>query len=629
MARGKHQMVLGKVPGMAFNIYGVNMIGVQKCITCVCMVSFGLVLGVTQGGQETVEREPLVVEAPPLTVTVDGSGSTGAGDILKQIPEVDLQVQGIPGGQSDISIQGSSFSGAGIALQGLALPHAQTEHFHAELPFAVEWFGAPSVLTGFDQSVGSGGFLVGTLDFGILPVTTRRLLHGGVSEYDSYWGQLLVQERLQKGDHAVGVGAFAGAANINRVDFPDNDVEVRRAGAQLQWINAEGDQVDLLFGRQEKTLGVRGYYGVNPNWPGEEEISDTMIYLGAHRTRSSGTIRAGAYHRSFTDDYRLFWTLPGIFENNHRLETFGAMLDGQWVITDDYWLDWRITGREERIRSSALGYHERHHVAVSGIPGVRVGDWQYQLGARAEVFEDDDDVVLPQAAITYFLQSGMSVQLAYSESVRQPSFTELNYASPASLGNAGLGNQEAATTELTVRGAFAQNIDWKAGVFYRETSDTVDWIRRTEDSARWEAENIGTIRTVGWEAGGSWYHENGSSVGVYYLGLDQSDHSEVYSSRYALDYAAHLLRFTGRAAVGDLLTLGYDQTVRQQASNPLREGGRHQYDGSIYSTYRLRSQPEVLLTVAVDNIWDDAYQTFPGQDTFAGRRVSAGLRAEW
>ncbi len=594
-----------------------------------CFAVLLSVFTVAYGNQQTLEQEPMVVEAHPIVVSAHGSGIAGVADLLQQIPELDMQVQGIAGGQSDISIRGSSFSGAGVSLQGLALSHAQTEHFHAELPFAVEWFGAPNVLTGFDQSVGSSGFLVGTLDFRVLPITTRRLLQVGISEYNSSWGQILVQERLQAGDQAVGVGAFAGSAKVNQVDFPDNDVDVQRAGAQLQWMNTAGDQLDLLFGRQEKTLGVRGYYGVNPDWAGEEEVADTMVYVGGQRSRSSGTMRAGAYFRSFRDDYRLFWSLPGVFENNHRLDVFGAMLDGRVLVSDARWIDWRFAGSDERIRSSALGDFNRQQFALSGIPGLRVGSWQYQLGARLEVFEDDDNSFLPQAALTYFTASGYAVQLAYSESVRQPSYTELNYESPASLGNAGLGNQESATTELIVRGSLPEDVDWKAAVFYRTTRDTVDWIRRDEDAVRWEAENIGTVRAIGWELGGRWRHANGSSIGVYYLGLDQSEHSDVYAGRYVLDYASHLLRFSGRAAIGDRLTLGYNQTLRQQQSNPLREGGRHQYDASMYSTYRLRSHPEVLLMVAVDNIWDDAYQTFPGQETFAGRRVSAGVRAEW
>ena len=48
------------------------------------------------------------------------------------------------GGQNDLSIQGSSFSGAGLCVEGLALRNAQTEHFHGELPVLPEVFGMQS-----------------------------------------------------------------------------------------------------------------------------------------------------------------------------------------------------------------------------------------------------------------------------------------------------------------------------------------------------------------------------------------------------------------------------------------------------------------------------------------------------
>lgn len=592
-------------------------------------IVFSLILCVVVTGAEVVERDPFIVEAGVLPLSAYGSGSGGVAALLRQSPDVDLQVQGVSGGQTDISIRGSSFSGAGVALEGLSLPNAQTEHFHAELPFAAELFGAPRVLTGFGQSVGSAGFLVGTIDFGIQPVSTRRLLLLGVSEYDSYWGQALVQQQIARESGSVGIGGFAGSAKIHKVDFPDNDLELVRAGGQLQYRNAEGDQTDMLIGHQQKTFGVRGYYGVNPAWGGEEETRDTLIYLGTRRSRPDLDIRASAYYRETTDDYRLFWTLPGIFENNHRLYTVGGMVDGRWVVADNGWLDWRAHASEERIRSSALGRFSRQQLSLSGIPGWRLGAWQYQLGGRLDVFEEAGNEFLPQVAVTYFCRSGVSVQLAYSEAMRQPSYTELNYESPASLGNAGLQNQKAATTELLLRGELAPGLDWRAGVFHRKTTDTVDWIRRTSESARWEAENIGTLDAVGIEAGMRWVHGSGHSVALHYLGLDQSDDSDAYASRYALDYAVHLLRVQAEAAIGSRMTVGYTQNVRQQEENRLRTGSRTGYDGSLQAAYALRRFPGILLQVALDNLWDDDFEVFPGHPVYAARRYSAALRTEW
>ncbi len=578
---------------------------------------------------ELVEIRPLVVRGEALPGLIYGSGEESVASQLQRVPEVDLQVQGIAGGQSDLSIQGSSFSGAGLAINGLSLPNAQTEHFHAALPLPPELFGAPQVLTGFDQSAGSVGFLVGTIDYGILPLHTRRRLSGGISEYDSYWGQILVQQQLEVDTGALGVGAFAGGTEMHKVDFPDNDVSIERAGGQVQFRNAEGDQTDFLLAREKKEFGVRGYYGVNPDWPGDEETDDTLLYLGHTRVRDGHEVRASAYYREFRDDYRLYWTLPGIFENNHRLYTMGAMVDGRSEVGENGLFDWRLTGSEERIRSTALGRFSRRQMSISAIPGYRYDRWLYQVGARMDIFEDTVNEFLPQVSVTYSFDRGISLQAAYSESVRQPSYTELNYESPASLGNEGLENQKAGTAELTLRGGGAAGLRWKAGAFYRRSQDTVDWIRRAPDSARWEAENIGTLETMGVEAGLQWAHEAGSYLAVHYLGLDQSSDADVHASRYALDYAEHLLRLTGYAALGQRASLSYTQALRQQASNPLRGSDRQAYPAAVQAAYVLRHHPNIAIHATVDNLWDDDYEVFPGQEVYAGRRYSAGLVVEW
>jgi iron complex outermembrane receptor protein len=576
---------------------------------------------------ETIEQEPLVVEAPPLVSPVYGLDAGDMANTLGQIPEVDLQLQGE--GQVDISIRGGNFSGAGIAIQGLALPNAQTEHFHAELPFSTEWFAAPEVLTGFRQAVGGGGYLVGTLDFKILPIVSRRLLVGGISEHESYAGEVLVDQQFESGSKRIGVGGFASGARIQSVDFSDNDIDVQRAGGRFQVINNEGDQTDFLVGHQVKDFGVRGYYGVTPDWYGEEKTEDTLLYLGTIRQRETLDLHASAYYRIFEDQYRLYWSLPGLFENRHTLHSAGGMLGGRWHSQNNYWVDFNVNAHEERIRSGSLGDFDRQRVGASAIPGIRLGAWKYQVGLETEVYSDFDNMLLPHAAVTYYFDDDLHIQLAYSESVRQPSYTELNYESPASLGNAGLDTQVASTSELLLRGKEYPHFSWQIGVFYRTTRDTVDWIRRDAVSTRWEAENIGTVDALGVEAMARWQHQNGNTLSVFYQGLDLSTDAEVYASRYALDYAKHLLRIRGRVFLGKRLAVDYSQTFREQAPNRLRESESSVADGRVQVLYQLLHAPQVYLQVAVDNVWDDDYQVYPGQETVSARRYSSGVRVIW
>ncbi len=580
-----------------------------------------------------VEREVLVVPGEALPTSLVIGRDPVAVSALAVLPGVDLRAQGIAGGQSDLSIRGSSFSGAGIALNGFALPNGQTEHFNAELPIHAGLLSAPAVRTGFDQTLAGEGHLIGTVDFTILPVDTMRHLSLGLSEKAGFHVNALAQQRFAPvaGQAAAGAGAFAGYMEENAVDYPDNDVRVRRAGGQVQWQDSGGEQWDLLLARQEKEFGARGYYGVTPVWAADEETGDTLLFAGWTRTdRDGNRIRATALYREQTDDYTLYWTFPGVFNNSHKLETYGASVDGLLLAGEGGSLDWRVTGSEQRIRSNSLGDHSRSQMGISAVPGMTFGKWKVQAGSRFEIFEEEPNEFLPQAAVGYQLSDRMAIKLAYSESVRQPSYTELNYESPASLGNAGLKNQLASTVELLLTGATAaRRLAWSLGVFQQTTRNTVDWIRPTAQSTRWEAFNIGSVDTAGVEAGLRWQAQNGSRLAAQYTGLVKSEDTDFHASRYALDYPEHRLQLSGYLPLGSRLGVECQQNIRRHEDNPLRQSSDTGYDGSLALHALALKSPNVLLTLAIHNLWDDDFEIFPGQATVSPQRVSASLTMAW
>ncbi len=577
-----------------------------------------------------VEREAMVVGGQSIHSVRNTGQDDSIANTLAALPGVDLRAQGLPGGQCDLSIRGSSFSGAGISLSGLPLRNAQTEHFNGELPIAGGLLSTPSVYTGFDQATAAPGHLVGTADFELLPVAGGRNLSFGVSEKKGYWLNAIEQVRRTVKDGSVGFGAFGGILEANAVDFPDNAVRSKRGGGQIQWIGGSGGQWDLIAARQVKRFGARGYYGVTPDWGASEATEDTLVFSGwSKRDPDGGRARAAILYREQLDDYTLYWSLPGVFNNRHRLISCGGMVDGRWIVGENGMLDWRIDGSEDRIRSSALGDHKRAQTGVTIIPGLYWRRGLFQAGGRLDMFEESSNRLLPQMSVHWGIFDGIGVRFAYSESVRQPSYTELNYESPGSLGNDGLETQTAATTELLLEGNPGRGLVWRTGVFQQKSRNEVDWIREREESSRWEARNIGVVDTSGIEAGVQWRAANGNRIGAHYTGLVKDSDAHYYSSRYALDYPRHLVKFSGLIIVGTRCSLELVQNIRRQESNPLRESAQTSYGASLALHIIAFKNPRVQFSIAVNNVWDDDFEMFPGQPSVSPRRSSAGLSMDW
>ncbi len=71
-----------------------------------------------------------VVEVRAQRLMMPGRSDSVAA-AFERDPRVTLNRQGGTDVQADISIRGRSFSEAGLLVEGMALHHPQTEHFHA------------------------------------------------------------------------------------------------------------------------------------------------------------------------------------------------------------------------------------------------------------------------------------------------------------------------------------------------------------------------------------------------------------------------------------------------------------------------------------------------------------------
>lgn len=571
-------------------------------------------------------------QIPVITVTASSQTAETADihAVLRTEPGVVLNSQG--GSQNDLSVRGSSFSEAGLSLGGLKLNNPQTEHFNAELPLPAAMLSRPDVRTGLSNQ---GGHLAGTVGFDLLPVTGKKQIELGFGSDHRDWQSLLVQQMLSD---TLGIGFFAGRESASGVDYPDNDYDRNYIGGHMQF--REGDtQVDLLISHQEKTFGARGYYGANSAWgPPSEETEDTLVYLSATKgNRNADYLRGGVSWREFDD----FYSIPnGTYVNQHRSRVTSAFTDGRTIEINGWALGWRADVEEEKIVSDGtyggLGNHHRTRGGVSLLPqwsGERI---KITVGARSEFFTEEDAEFLPQLGIEYMLSDNLTAFASYSESVRLPSYTELNYNSPASLGNAGLEPQKAAQTEIGLKGIPSENIDWSVSVFHRRTENTIDWMR-TNTVARWTATDIGTLDTYGAEARLGWYPADNVEAQLSYTWIhkdrEPGDVEVVpgttgFSSRYALDYPEHLAQASLLWRPVNSVEIGTVQTVRVQTDNPVRTSSDTGFDSSFVVRFTPPKADYATLSLLLNNAWDDDFQAFPGQRP-PERYVGISLTLNW
>ena len=149
----------------------------MKATTLALSVVSALLLtpALLEGAPASITVSDVIVTATPDAREGDIRSERSPVGVLAWTPGLVLTSQGVPDSQSDISIKGSAFSGAGIMVGGLFLGNAQTEHFNSELPVDPALLGRGRVVSGLDQSLAGDGYLVGAIAFDLATPATGPL----------------------------------------------------------------------------------------------------------------------------------------------------------------------------------------------------------------------------------------------------------------------------------------------------------------------------------------------------------------------------------------------------------------------------------------------------------------------
>ncbi len=526
-------------------------------------------------------------------------------------PRVSLNRQGGTDVQADISIRGSSFSEAGLLVEGMALRHPQTEHFHAELPIPASVFEDPEVVTGLDQVQRSTVHPAGGIALDVRDPASGGYVDLGVSEHGGSWQSGLLESlRLPSGDGAVGISGFGYHEEASALDYPDNELKRVGGGAALKTRHGEWSS-DWIVGASRKEFGARGYYGVNPDWAALEELEDTILL---------GTVRQGdldgAYRRvtglwrSTRDEYRLFIDPDAPFHNMHRSRMTGVAMDGRERVDDAWAVLWRAAYAYEGVDGNNLGDHDRERLTALVLPGWDHGRLHLSAGAMGESFSDGDAVVLPQAGAVWRVTDRQELFAAYTEAMHEPSYTELNYESPGSLGNTGLEKGRSRKSELGWRLQPRHRRAASVSVFHRETEHMVDWIKPTEDAARWTATDLGAIDTWGVECSGSRRLGEQFAVRAAYTWLEKDHDWDVYGSRYVLDYPKHRLSVDVDWMFAEDWRLTVGQTYRYHSETVAREEDATGANGRLALQWYAGTPDGLVVRAGVDNVWNDSFGSY-------------------
>jgi len=474
-------------------------------------------------------------------------------EALRLISGVDVVQRGPFGVQSDISLRGAGFEQTLFLINGMRINDPQTGHFHSDIPITLADIERIEVMPGGASAIyGAGGF------GGVINIVTKTMQPKGL------------QAKLTIGEHnykqlTTGLISPVFRQTQFRLSIGDQRSDGYRPNTDFHHttynFHLNSDKWQALVGYMEKRFGANGFYTLR--FPAQWEHTKTgVISLKANSRLANASFEPSFIYRHHYDYYVLDRNNQRFYQNTHRTNSLTLRLPLSFISGEGRY----ITGLEatyDNIDSTRLGEHSRNSKALFAGLSHPIGKARIDLDLRLDHYSGGIGLEpSPSVGIVYKIRQGLKLRVSGNRSFRLPSYTELYYKSPTSVGNPDLQPEKAWQIEGGLD-YYSDNYIAGITVFRRWSRDIIDWFNKGN---YWQSENISKVNTYGITLNLNLVI-GAHTIKLDYTGLDQ--HSDGSREAYYMNYLRHKANLTILSNLpydlASSLSVGHQKRINQSA----------------------------------------------------------------
>lgn len=532
-------------------------------------------------------------------------------EVLQNVAGIDVRQRGPFGIQADVGIRGGTFEQTLVMIDGVKMIDPQTGHHNFNIPLTSADIERIEVLKGpGSRQYGPNAFN------GAVNIVTKKhdasFAHAEVMGGEHGLWEGLVSTGLPLGPLTSSV-SFSKKRSDGYRQSTDFDVTTVNAAAGLG--RTASGSLNASVNYVEKKFGANGFYSTR--FPNQFEHTKTFVAMLGGRTAATSPVSVNAFYRRNDDYFVLKRENPKFYENTHATDSYG----GEVQATTQWTLGMTAAGADaanDEIESSRLGSHHRTRASVFAEHQAALGrDLTLEFGASAQWYSDWKWNVSPGIDLGWTVADRLRMYASAGKSFRVPTYTELYYSDPTTLGNANLKPEEAWTYEVGAAWA-GDEASVSGAYFYRHGFNLIDFVRSRAD-APWAAGNISEARTNGIDLSVMLrlvrYAPILEELRLSYAYADIAFDTDGGTSRYVLDNLKH--QAVASASLAWLEPL--HQTVTARYEERLGYTPKTLVDTRI--GYRFAS---VELFGEVSNVFNESVTDIAGTP-LAGRWMRAGV----
>jgi iron complex outermembrane receptor protein len=456
-------------------------------------------------------------------------------EMLQTVAGVDVRQRGQFGVQSDVGIRGGSFEQTLVMIDGVKMIDAQTGHHNFNIPLTEADIDRIEILKGpGSRQYGPNAFN------GAINIITKK--------HDSQFARVDVmagEHGLWEGLVSTGLplGSLTNSISVSKKrsdGYRENtDFDITTVSARTGLTGGDAGAVNASVNYVEKKFGANGFYSTK--YPNQWEHTKTFAAILGGRIVAGTPISVDAFYRRNNDYYILKRDDPKFYENTHTTNSFGG--EAQTTLLSAAGLTaLGADAAKDEIESTRLGSHERTRASMFGEHQVDLQSGvKLEFGASAQWYSDWKWNVSPGIDLGWQAAESFRMYASVGKSFRVPTYTELYYTDPTTIGNAGLKPEEAWTYELGSVWA-DEDLSVSAAYFFRHGYNLIDFTRASA-SAPWNANNISEANTNGVDLSVtlalSQYSHLLDELRLSYTYANIAFSTDGGTSRYVLDHLKH------------------------------------------------------------------------------------------
>lgn len=527
---------------------------------------------------------------------IQNSAATNLTELLQHVTGVDIRQRGVEGMQADLYIRGGSFDQTLVLIDGIKTENPQTGHHTMNMMIPLENIERIEIIKGPAARIyGQNAFT------GAINIVTKRNVEtyikgtAALGSFDQQLYEIAGAVRLENSSHQLLYSNVSSDGYRYNTDFKNQNVLLKSK------FNTQYAPIDLIATFMARDFGANGFYASPKATDQYEETQASIVGISSVLNKNDFIFKPKIYWTRGQDMYEFIRGKPEIYRNHHITNKAGAAVDVS------YNSKLGITGigvdlARVFIASNNLGDHNRTMFTAFLEQRFLLAKEKLDItpGIAFTYYSDFGTQTFPGIDVGYALLKDLKIYSNLGYTYRIPTYTDLFYSDPTTLGNPDLIPESALTGELGIKWT-AKNVFLEFAAFYRDAEDLIDYVKENENE-KWQAENIQNVNTKGIEATFdyrlSWRNfEQRLKFGYAFLD-DEIKNSDFDYSRYSLNSIRHQVN------------IGYESQffkyIRQRISYRyvIRPDADHYnvFDASITGRFK-----DFELSAGFNNIFSESY----------------------